>query len=77
MLSVVSATEKSQVTSSDAELDVYNDPLRGKNTWWIKIFWKTSQWNFCHIYIKICLRSVDKFSKQQKIVSSNFKLGYQ
>nr|XP_058950305.1 tetratricopeptide repeat protein 4-like [Pocillopora verrucosa] len=25
----VSATEKSQVTSSDAELDVYDDPLRG------------------------------------------------
>ena len=34
--SVVSATEKSQVTSSEAELDVYDDPLRGKNTWWIK-----------------------------------------
>ena len=46
IFSVISATEESQVTSSDAELDVYNDPLRGKKTRWSKIVWKTSQWSF-------------------------------
>ena len=35
---VISATEKSQVSSSEAELDVCNDPLRGKNIRGNKIF---------------------------------------
>ena len=32
IFSVISATEESQVTSSDAKLNVHNDPLGGKNT---------------------------------------------
>ena len=32
---------------------------------------------FCRIYIKICVCSVNKFLKKQKIVSSNIKLCYQ
>ena len=78
IFSVISATEESQVTSSDAELDVYNDPLRGKKTRWSKIVWKTPQWSFFfHIYIKICLCSVKKFLRQQKIFFFKFKLCYQ
>ena len=37
-------------------------------------FWKTPQWSFCHIYIKICVCFVISFWNSIRFFFSNFKL---
>ena len=62
IFSVISGTEKSQVTSSDAELNVDDDFLRGE-----KRFFERSPHEVFHFYIKICVCSMNKFLIQQRL----------